>query len=66
MARIGTFLCAAAGALLCAASTEASSLVIGGGAAKDCADAAIDGRSDNASMTTCTLALETEILSFRD
>lgn len=66
MASIRTILCAAAGLLLCAASAQASSLVIGGGAAKDCADAAIDGRSDNASLTTCTLALETEILSFRD
>ena len=57
-------------ALLCAGahagSAGASTLVIGGGAAKDCADAAIKGRKDNASVTTCTLALETEILGFRD
>lgn len=66
MASIKTILCAAAGLLLCGASAEASTLIIGGGAAKECADAALDGRSDNASITTCTLALETEILSFRD
>jgi tetratricopeptide (TPR) repeat protein len=59
-------LCVAAGLWLCATSAGASSLVIGGGAAKDCANAALDGRSDNASVTTCTLALETEILNFRD
>jgi tetratricopeptide (TPR) repeat protein len=55
-----------AAALLCAAPAGASTLVIGGGAAKECADAAIGGRSDNASVTRCTLALETEILGFRD
>jgi tetratricopeptide (TPR) repeat protein len=55
-----------AATLLCAAPASASTLVIGGGAAKECADAAIGGRSDNASVTRCTLALETEILSFRD
>jgi tetratricopeptide (TPR) repeat protein len=55
-----------AAALVCAAPAGASTLVIGGGAAKDCADAAINGRSDNASVTKCTLALETEILGFRD
>jgi tetratricopeptide (TPR) repeat protein len=53
-------------ALLCATPAGASTLVIGGGAAKECADAAIDGRSDNASVTRCTLALETETLGFRD
>jgi tetratricopeptide (TPR) repeat protein len=65
MASIRTLLCAAA-ALLCAVPAGASTLVIGGGAAKECADAAISGRSDNASVTRCTLALETEILGFRD
>jgi tetratricopeptide (TPR) repeat protein len=53
-------------ALLCAGAASASTLVIGGGAAKDCADAAIKGRKDTASVTTCTLALETETLGFRD
>jgi tetratricopeptide (TPR) repeat protein len=55
-----------AAALTCAGAASASTLVIGGGAAKDCSIAAINGRSDRASVTTCTLALETETLSFRD
>ena len=60
--------CAAAfaTAVLCAGTAGASTLVIGGGAAKDCASAAMDGRKDASSVTTCTLALETETLSFRD
>lgn len=45
---------------------SASTLVIGGGLAKECSDAAIDGRSDKASVVTCTTALETETLNFRD
>lgn len=49
-----------------AATAGASTLIIGGGAAKDCATAALDGRSDETSVTTCTLALKTETLSFRD
>jgi tetratricopeptide (TPR) repeat protein len=56
----------AATVLLCAGTAGASTLVIGGGAAKDCSVAAINGRSDRASVTTCTQALETESLSFRD
>ena len=44
----------------------ASTLVLGGGAAKDCSIAAIDGRSDRKSVLTCTTALETENLNFRD
>ncbi|MFZ0267512.1 tetratricopeptide repeat protein [Caulobacter sp.] len=55
-----------AAAVVCATPAGASTMVIGGGAAKECADAAIDGRSDNASVNKCTLALETEILGFRD
>jgi hypothetical protein len=53
-------------AIGCAGTAGASTLVIGGGAAKDCAQAAINGRKDDASVTTCTLALETETLNFRD
>lgn len=56
----------AATVLLCAGTAAASTLVIGGGAAKDCSVAALAGRSDRASVTTCTVALETETLSFRD
>jgi len=66
MASNRIILCMAVGVLACAASADASTLVIGGGAAKECATAAIDGRSDEASVTKCTLALETEIISFRD
>jgi tetratricopeptide (TPR) repeat protein len=53
-------------AMACAATAGASTLVIGGGAARDCSTAALAGRSDKASMNTCTVALETETLSFRD
>jgi tetratricopeptide (TPR) repeat protein len=53
-------------ALLGAAGAGASTLIIGGGAAKDCAKAAIDGRSDPAAVTTCTVAIDTETLNFRD
>jgi len=53
-------------AIGCAGTAGASTLVIGGGAAKDCAQAAINGRQDSASVTTCTLALQTETLNFRD
>lgn len=52
--------------LACAGTADASTQVIGGGAAKDCSNAAISGRKDTASLTACTLALETETLSFRD
>ena len=55
-----------AAALACAGAAGTSTLVIGGGAAKDCSVAAINGRSDKASITTCTVALETETLNFRD
>ena len=61
---LGVACCAAA--LLLAGSSIASTLIIGGGAARDCADAAINGRADNASLTTCTLAIDTEPLNFRD
>lgn len=47
-------------------SAGASTLVIGGGLAKDCSTAAIDGRSDQKSILACTTALETENLTFRD
>ena len=49
-----------------AGETSASTLVIGGGAAKDCSNAALQGRSDDRSLTTCTVALDTESLNFRD
>jgi tetratricopeptide (TPR) repeat protein len=52
--------------LLSAGAASASTLVIGGGAANACAQAAIGGRADTASVTTCTLALDTETLEVRD
>lgn len=53
-------------ALSIGAAANASTLVIGGGLAKECSEAALDGRSDKASVLTCTTALETENLNFRD
>jgi tetratricopeptide (TPR) repeat protein len=47
-------------------SAGASTLILGGGMAKDCSTAAIDGRSDQKSILACTTALETENLTFRD
>jgi tetratricopeptide (TPR) repeat protein len=55
-----------AAAVACGATAGASTLVIGGGAAKDCATAALGGRSDEMAVGACTLALKTETLSFRD
>jgi len=52
--------------LFTAGGAMASTLVLGGGAAKDCSVAAIDGRADKTSVLLCTTALETETLSFRD
>jgi len=66
MFKIPLWAAAFATAMACAGTAGASTLVIGGGAAKDCASAAIEGRKDASSVTTCTLALETETLSFRD
>ena len=56
----------AAGALFAAGAAGAATLIIGGGAAKDCSVAALSGRSDVSSVNTCNLALDTENLSFRD
>jgi tetratricopeptide (TPR) repeat protein len=59
-------------AALCAAmlagagAASASTLVIGGGAAQECSDAAIKGRDDGRAVLSCTTALEVETLNFRD
>ena len=60
-------------AALCAASlfatagaAAASTQIIGGGAAKECSDAAEKGRSDDRAILACSTALELETLSFRD
>ncbi|MBC7670097.1 tetratricopeptide repeat protein [Caulobacter sp. DWR2-3-1b2] len=55
-----------AAAVLAAGTAHASTLIIGGGAAKDCSNAALNGRADKASVTTCTVALDIETLNFRD
>lgn len=54
-------------ALLCGVgAANASTLVIGGGSAQECSDAALKGRSDGKSILACTTALELENLNFRD
>ena len=55
-----------AATVLTASSAGASTLLIGGGMAKDCSTAAIDDRSDQKSILACTTALETENVTFRD
>jgi tetratricopeptide (TPR) repeat protein len=55
-----------AAAVFGADAAGASILVLGGGAAKDCSKAAIEGRNDQKSVLACTTALETENLNFRD
>lgn len=52
--------------LVGAASAGASNLVIGGGSAQECSDAALKGRADDRAVLACTTALEVETLSFRD
>lgn len=58
-------LCATA-MLAAAGATGASNLIIGGGSAQECSDAAEKGRTDNRAVLACTTALEVETLSFRD
>jgi tetratricopeptide (TPR) repeat protein len=49
-----------------AGSAQAAVTVIGGGLAEACSRAAVAGRQDDASLQTCSLALETELLNTRD
>ena len=58
-------LCAAS-VLAAAGAAGASNLVIGGGSAQECSDAAEKGRTDNRAVLACTTALEVETLNFRD
>lgn len=58
-------LCAAT-LLAGAGAAGASTLVIGDGAAQECSEAALKGRSDNRSVLACTSALQVETMSFRD
>ena len=52
--------------LALAGQAQAAVTVIGGGMAKSCAEAALNGMSDRRSEETCNLALDTELLSPRD
>lgn len=45
---------------------NASAFVLGGGLANVCSRAAVGGLADDKSLETCTLALQTELLSGRD
>jgi len=57
----------AAGTLLTTQAAAAQSVtVLGGGMARQCSNAALDGESDRKFEALCTLAVETEILSQRD
>lgn len=49
-----------------AAPASAAAFVLGGGLADACSRYAIDGRSDEYALSTCTYALETENLVKRD
>lgn len=49
-----------------AGGADASVVVLGGGMAKDCSEAVIRGRSDDATMRLCTSALELEALKASD
>ena len=49
-----------------AAPASSAAFVLGGGLADACSRFAVDGRSDDYSLSTCTYALETESLVKRD
>lgn len=68
MLKTSHFLAFAAGAALLgwAAAAQGAVTVIGGGMARQCSVAALNGASDAKSEGICTMALETEMLSLRD
>lgn len=66
MTRTIPFAALGAAALLAVGAAQASTLVIGSGAAQECSDAAEKGRNDNRAVLACTTALEVETLNFRD
>ncbi len=49
-----------------AGAAAASNMVIGGGSAQECSDAALKGRTDGRAVLACTTALQVETLNFRD
>lgn len=57
---------AASAAIALPAAANASAFVLGGGLASVCSQAAVGGLADDKSLDTCTLALQTELLSGRD
>lgn len=58
---------AALAALMAADAAAAQSVtVLGGGMARECSNAALDGQSDRKFEAVCTMAIETEILSNTD
>jgi tetratricopeptide (TPR) repeat protein len=57
---------AAAASLALPAAANASAFVLGGALASGCSRAAVGGLADDRSLETCSLALETELLSGRE
>jgi tetratricopeptide (TPR) repeat protein len=66
MTRMIPYVALGAAAFLVAGAAGASTVVLGGGYANECSDAALGGRSDDRALVVCTTALELETLSFRD
>jgi tetratricopeptide (TPR) repeat protein len=68
MLKTAHLLAFAAGATLLgwAAGSQAAVTVLGGGMARQCSVAALNGLSDSKSEEVCTMALETELLNLRD
>lgn len=61
-----TILLAAGCAMAAGAAHAGAVTVLGGGMARECSAAALDGRSDLRSEEACTMAIDTEMLSPRD
>lgn len=57
---------AASAAVILPAAAHGSAFVLGGGLANVCSQAAVGGLADDKSLETCTLSIETELLSGRD
>jgi len=66
MTRMIPYVALGAAALIVVTPASASTVVIGGGFAQECSEAALQGRKDDRALLACTTALEVETLSFRD
>jgi Tfp pilus assembly protein PilF len=67
MCKLAGMLVAVAGASLIASSAHSQAVtVLGGGLARQCAEAALAGESDASFERTCTVALATESLDYLD